>query len=188
MPHRLTGHVWILHKEIRHTSDVAKGKPRGKENAYDMVLSMGAVLIAVAVILVITHRSHKQTLPPVDYSGAVTLAQSQDKFVVDSPSSVPAGYVMTNARFEPESYGATGDMRWYLGYRTLQNTYISLWQSDGPSSRVINGATAGATCDGEVTIKGEVWRSCANPRTFNQGVVQVANGVTTIVWLSLIHI
>ena len=156
-------------------------KPRGKETAYDMVLSMGAVLVAVSLILVVTHRSRQQTVQPVDYAGAVALAQSQSQLAVDVPSPSPSGYVVTSARFEAESYGATGDVRWYLGYRTAAGDYVSLWQSTGPSARVIAGATNGALCEGTLTIGSTTWSSCSTQKPLTRALALVRNGVTTVV-------
>ena len=167
---------------IRQTRGVAgHKKPRGKETAYDMVLSMGAVLVAVALILVVTHRSRQQTVQPVDYAGAVALAQSQSQLAVDVPSPLPSGYVVTSARFEAESYGATGDVRWYLGYRTPTGGYVSLWQSTGPSDRVIAGATNGALCEGALTIGSTTWSSCSNQKPLTRALALVRNGVTTVI-------
>lgn len=156
-------------------------KPRGKETAYDMVLSMGAVLVTVAIILVITHRSHKQNVPMVDYAGAVAVAQSQTQLAVDVPSPLPEGYMATNARFEAESYGATGDVRWYLGYRTPAGQYVSLWQSTGPSARVISAATSGAICGGTAVVGSTTWQMCTNPKPLTNALVRVHDGVTTVV-------
>lgn len=166
---------------IRQTRDVAGRKPRGKETAYDMVLSMGAVLVTVAVILVITHRSRQQTMPPVDYAGAVALAQSQTQLAVDVPTPLPKGYVVTSARFEAETYGATGDVRWYLGYRTPSGQYVSLWQSTGPSPRVLAAAAGGAKCDGVYPIGSVYWGACYSQKPLNRALGHVQNGVTTVV-------
>jgi hypothetical protein len=160
---------------------MAGRKPRGRETAYDMVLSMGAVLVSVAIILVITHRSHQQVLPAVDFAGAVALAQTQTQLAIDVPTPLPSGYVVTNARFESETYGATGDVRWYLGYRTPSNEYVSLWQSTGPTAQVVAGATSGAVCQGSLMIRRTRWQICSNQKPLNRALVRVEGHVTTIV-------
>jgi len=146
-----------------------------------MVLSMGAVLVSVAIILVVTHRSRQQTVPPVDYAGAVALAQAQSQLAVDVPAPLPTGYVATNARFEAESYGVAGDVRWYLGYRTPGNQYVSLWQSTGKSSRVIAAATSGAVCGTTLKIDSSTWQTCVNQKPLTRALVRVEDGVTTVV-------
>jgi Protein of unknown function (DUF4245) len=160
---------------------MAGRKPRGRETAYDMVLSMGAVLASVAIILVITHRSHQQVMPPVDYAGAVALAQTQTQLAIEVPTPLPSGYEVTSARFEAESYGATGDVRWYLGYQTPAREYVSLWQSTGPAGRVVGAATNGAVCDGTVVILHETWKTCQKPKPLNRAIVRVQGHVTTVV-------
>ena len=146
-----------------------------------MVLSMGAVLASVAIILVITHRSHQQVMPPVNFAGAVALAQTQTQLAIDVPTPLPSGYVATSARFEPESYGATGDVRWYLGYQTPAKEYVSLWQSTGPTARVVAGATSGAVCQGSLLIRRTRWQICANQKPLNRALVRVEGHVTTVV-------
>ena len=160
---------------------MAGRKPRGKETAYDMVLSMGVVLLTVAIILVVTHRSRQQTMPPVDYAGAVALAKSQSQLAVDVPSPLPLGYVATSARFEAETYGATGDVRWYLGYRTGSDQYVSLWQSTGPSARVVGAATSGAVCGTTLKISSTTWQTCVKQKPLTRALVRVSAGVTTVV-------
>jgi len=160
---------------------MAGRKPRGRETAYDMVLSMGAVLASVAIILVITHRQHEQVMPPVDYAGAVALAQTQTQLAIKVPTPLPSGYVVTSARFEPESYGASRDVRWYLGYRTPAEEYVSLWQSTGPSARVVAGATDGGVCQGTLFIQRARWQICVKQKPLNRALVRVDGSVTTVV-------
>jgi len=146
-----------------------------------MVLSMGAVLVSVAIILIITHRSHQQTMPPVDYAGAVALAKSQSQLAVDVPTPLPAGYLATSARFEAETYGATGDVRWYLGYHTGSDQYVSLWQSTGPSARVVDAATNGGVCGTTLKISSTTWQTCVNQKPLTRALVRVSGSVTTVV-------
>lgn len=161
---------------------MAGKKPRGRETSYDMVLSMGTVLVVVAVILFITWRPKHQMMPTVDYQGAVSQAVAGQVWPILVPSTIPAGWTPTNARFEPETYGATGDVRWYLGFKTQNNQYVSLWQSNGPAGKVTAAATNSGEClPAAVSINGVVWHECEQTQPLTHSLVQTEGKVTTIV-------
>ena len=142
---------------------------------------MGAVSIAVALILIITHRNHTQVQMPVDFNSAVAVAATQDDIDVLVPSQVPAGYAMTSARFEPETYGNATDMRWYLGYRTTSNDFISLWQSTVGVTRIVDAALDGGQCAGAVNIAGHAWQRCANVKASDRALATTIDDTTVVV-------
>lgn len=148
--------------KARQDRAVAGRKPRGRETAIDMVLSMGAVFVAVAIILLITYRSHDQVKMPVDLQGALAVAKTQDRIPVLLPNGLPENYQLTSARFEPESYGTSADVRWYLGYQTEKGAFISLWQSTASAGRIVMAAINGDTCDDLVQVAGAQWQKCSN--------------------------
>lgn len=160
---------------------MAGRKPRGRETAYDMVLSMGAVLLAVALILIISWRPQKEVLPTVDYQAAVANARLQQTWPILIPASIPEGFKATSARFEPESYGSSGDVRWYLGFQTPSQEFVSLWQSDGPVKKVVAAASNNATCDGSTKIGGVTWSKCEVPDPITRAMYKTDGEVTTIV-------
>jgi len=53
---------------------MAYKKPRGRETAWDMVLSMGAVIATVGVIMLIAWRPQEEVKQQVDYETAVASA------------------------------------------------------------------------------------------------------------------
>jgi len=160
---------------------MAGKKPRGRETSYDMVLSMGTVLVVVAVILFITWRPRHQATQSVDYKGAVSQAVSAQVWPILVPAKVPAGWTVTNARFEAESYGATGDVRWYLGMSTKDKQYVSVWQSNGPAGKVINAATNSGFCSQTVKIASVTWQQCDQTQPMTHAFVRTDGKVVTIV-------
>jgi len=161
---------------------MAGKKPRGRETSYDMVLSMGTVLVVVAVILFVTWRPKHQMTPVVDYQGAVSQAVVGQVWPILVPSAIPAGWTPTNARFEAETYGATGDVRWYLGFKTQDNQYVSLWQSNGPAGKVIAAATNSGQClPTPVPINGTAWQECNQTQPLTHALVHTDGKVSTIV-------
>lgn len=135
-------------------------KKRGRENAYDMVLSLSAVFAAVVIILVITWRPQEQVVMTVDYAGAKQQALASSNWPVYVPSEIPAGYQVTVARFEAESYGDPGDSRWYIGLTSSDEEFISLWQSDGKQNQVKSAATNSGECTETQVIAGQEWEKC----------------------------
>lgn len=146
-----------------------------------MVYSLGAVFGVVAIILGVTWRSHSQVMPQVDYSGAVDQAVSAQAFPILVPSPLPAGYVATSARFEPETYGATGDVRWYLGFTTKSNEFVSLWQSTARQGAIMAAASNHGDCSQKETIDGVEWTRCEKAKPLARVLARNANGVTTVI-------
>lgn len=156
-------------------------RKRGRENARDMVYSMGAVLVAVLIILGITYRSHQQVSQSVDFNSALKSAISQSSWPILVPSQIPSDYQVTSARFEPESYGSAGQMRWYIGYRTGENQYVSLWQSDGPTQAIVAAASNNGECLQRVTFTGNEWTSCFQRKPLTRALYRTENDQTIVV-------
>ncbi|NBU31944.1 MAG: DUF4245 domain-containing protein [Actinobacteria bacterium] len=159
-------------------------KKRGRETARDMVFSMGAVLLTVLVILTITFRKHDQTLPEANFTSALSAAQAQSNWPVFIPSveilNSPTKFKLTQARYEAESYGNSTDTRWYLGYRTAENRYISLWQSDGQIEQIVATASNEGQCIGSVQIAGKLWQKCSQAKPLSR-VIFRKDGDTVLV-------
>jgi hypothetical protein len=156
-------------------------KKRGRENPYDMVLSLGAVSIAVVIVMAITWRPTEQAKQFVDYQGARDLAVATSNWPIYVPTSIPVGYQVTTARFESESYGATGDTRWYLGLTNETQEYISFWQSDGSGSQVIDAATNGANCSESEIIANVKWEKCFVEKPLTRAFVRTQGDLTFVV-------
>lgn len=146
-----------------------------------MVYSLGAVFLVVAVILGVTWRSHSQTVQPVDYDGAIAQAVEAKVFPVLAPTPLPSGYVPTSARFEAETYGATGDVRWYTGFTTANNEFVSLWQSTGPMGKILGAASNHGDCSQTQVIANVEWTKCENPKPLARALAIKKDGVTTVV-------
>lgn len=160
---------------------MANKKPRGRETAWDMVLSMSAVIATVGVIMLLAWRPQEEVKQQVDYDTAVASAVISQTWPILIPETLPTGYEATSARLEPESYGETGDIRWILGFQTASNEYVSLWQSDGPVGRVVPVATNSAPCESTETINGVTWQKCEINKPLTRAFVKTEGEVTQIV-------
>ena len=146
-----------------------------------MVYSLGAVFLVAAIILGVTWRSHSQTLPPVDYDGAVAQAVEAKVFPILVPKPLPTGYVATSARFEAETYGATGDVRWYTGFTTPDREFVSLWQSTGPMGKILAATSNHGECSQKQVINNVEWIKCENPKPLARVLAVKKDGVSTVV-------
>jgi hypothetical protein len=160
---------------------MANKKPRGRETAWDMVLSMAAVIATVGVIMLLAWRPQEEVKQLVDYETAVSSAVIAQTWPISIPETVPMGYQATSARLEPESYGETGDIRWILGFQTQAGEYVSLWQSDGPIGRVVSVATNNANCGSSQSINGVTWQKCEIDKPLTRAFVKTEGDLTSIV-------
>lgn len=160
---------------------MANKKPRGRETAWDMVLSMSAVIATVGVIMLLAWRPQEEVKQQVDYETAVASAVLAQTWPISIPKVLPNGYQATSARLEPESYGESGDIRWILGFQTDAGDYVSLWQSDGPVRTVVSAATNNATCESAETINGTTWQKCEIDKPLTRAYVKTEGDVTSIV-------
>jgi hypothetical protein len=160
---------------------MANRKPRGRETVWDMVLSMAAVGATVVVIMLIAWRPQQEVSQSVDYPAAVSSALISQTWPISVPSEIPSGYRATSARFEPETYGDSGDVRWFVGFQTESGEYVSLWQSDGPTKKVVAAATNSAPCDSSEVISGTTWQKCEIAKPLTRALVKTQGDVTTVV-------
>lgn len=166
---------------------MAGRKPRGRETAWDMILSMAAVIATVGVIMLLAWRPQQEIVQSVDYPAAVENAKLSAIWPISIPSDLPQGYRATSARFEPESFGDPGDVRWMVGFQTQAGEYISIWQSDGPKRKVIATATNDAECEGtelitnKITAVASTWQKCEIAKPLTRSFVQTNGEVTTVV-------
>lgn len=157
-------------------------KPRHLQSARDMVFSLSAVLIPVVVILALTWRSHDQYVPQIDYQGAITQAVASSPFPIEVPSDIPAGYAVSAASLEAETYGKTGDVRWRISLISDERHFMSLWQSTGPQGAVLDVATNSGVCEATQEIAGKTWTSCDQGDPESRAYFSKDNGVLTVVY------
>lgn len=137
---------------------------------------MAVVGAIVALMMFITWRPHSQVMQTVDYSGALATASEQATFPIFDAQEIPAGYSITNARFEAESYGEPGDVRWFVSLVNKSGEYLSLWESSGPLKKVVRAATNDAQCLTQETPTQEViatrlWTSCEVNKPLTRSLV-----------------
>jgi hypothetical protein len=89
-------------------------------------LAIGACLALVGLIMLISPRSDKQTLPQVDAGSAAEAMRLTAPYVSYAPVGLPAGWRATSSRLS----GGTGPLAWHLGFLTPSDQYAALEESD----------------------------------------------------------
>ena len=147
---------------------------------------MGLVLLFVAGLLGVTHRSHSQVTYPADYNAAVSAAREAHLWTPMLPPKDPQGMHVSVARYEPETSGLRGSMRLYVGWSDGGQGYVALWQGNGDPSRMLEGAVRGATCEQMALpdANGRAWMPCTGKRS-DRALLYSSHGVTTIVYGNL---
>ncbi|WP_326664825.1 DUF4245 domain-containing protein [Streptomyces canus] len=142
----------------------------------DMILSLGLIGIAAAVIYVfIPHDDSAPDIKTVDYRVELLTARRAASYPVAAPEDLPAGWKATSVRFQGDQFDA-----WHLGFQAPGDQYVQVEQSTQKPSTFIDEASQG----GEVTkqtqqIAGRTWTRYTGGRY--DALVHTADGATTVV-------
>lgn len=149
---------------------------RLKQTARDMFLSMGVLILPLALIFVLYPQDSKSNGPsvaPVDYSLDLTQARSAAPYAVLAPEGLPKGWTATAVHFDSEVYGPGGTgivrggapgvpLRWELGFSSPDAQYVALDQVNAAPDKLLSvqapNAAAVAGTDGMVTVGGFTWQ------------------------------
>ncbi len=102
----------------------SRPRRRGYETARDMVLSLGAVGIAIAVIMGVTHRPARDPVRVVDTAPVIVAARAAVTWSVMDPAARLPGWRATSARFERGSPSALT-----VGWVTPDGQWLALEQA-----------------------------------------------------------
>ncbi|MFC8365818.1 DUF4245 domain-containing protein [Streptomyces griseorubiginosus] len=142
----------------------------------DMILSLGLIGIAAAVIYVfIPHDDSAPDIKTVDYRVELLTARRAASYPVAAPEGLPAGWKATSVRFQADESDA-----WHLGFQAPGGEYVQIEQSAQKPSEFIDEATQG----GEATkrteeIAGRTWTRYTGGRY--DALVHQGDGATTVV-------
>lgn len=165
-----------------HTAWLTRGRRMSSTGSSRGNPAMGDVLRSMAVIAAIVlalwgfgrlfTNTPESAVKTVDYASIVRSARPAAEFALLAPSSLPAGWKATSARFEPSS--------WHLGVLTQDEDYIGLEQTKGSIEPTVDRFAEGSTSAGNVTIDAEVWSVRTGPDG-NTTFVRNEAGLTTLV-------
>lgn len=144
----------------------------------DMVLSLGLIMIAAAVVyLFIPHDDHAPDIKRVDYRVELLTARRAASYPVAAPEGLPQSWKATSVRFDGADFDA-----WHLGFHAPDGEYVAIEQSTDKRSRFIDEASQGAEAT-EVTqqIGGRTWIRYTGGRYDALVLKDTPGGSTTVV-------
>ncbi|MFI1562580.1 DUF4245 domain-containing protein [Streptomyces sp. NPDC020490] len=142
----------------------------------DMILSLGLIGIAAAVIYVfIPHDDSAPDIKRVDYRVELLTARRAASYPVAAPEGLPETWKATSVRFQGDHFDS-----WHLGFHTPDDQYVQIEQSTQKPAVFIDEASQGARAT-EVTqkIDGRTWKRYSGGRY--DALVLPGKGSTTVV-------
>jgi hypothetical protein len=160
---------------------VAKPK-RGSETAWDMIRSIGLILVVVAVTLIfvpgLLHPTKSDKFPAVDYSSYVSGFRQVTGHAALVPSPQPSGWKANAGTLN----GPKATERFHVGFAVPGTQYAGLDESVGPMSMLVSTVLGkrGLTVTGSTHIDGAVWTTRLSARG-EPALTRTVNGVNVVV-------
>lgn len=159
-----------------------------RSTAKDMLRSLAVILIPLLVIIwVFTRTPDEPQVDPVDWRPAVADARSGAGYPVLAPVEVPTDWKPVKARYVGRggqwvgSTQAAGN-RWELGFRSGDDIYMAVNQSDEPGKDAyIGSVTRSSHPDGTSTIDGQTWQRRVSQDGRTRSLVRAVGGSTAVV-------
>ncbi|MDH6624784.1 hypothetical protein M2271_002588 [Streptomyces sp. LBL] len=151
----------------------SKGK---QKTVRDMILSLGLIGIAAAVIYVfIPHNDSAPDLKKVDYRVELLTARRAASYPVAAPEGLSGSWKATSVRFQGDRFDA-----WHLGFHAPGGEYVQIEQSTQKPSTFIDAASQGGReTKATQEIDGRTWTRYTGGRY--DALVLTGKGATTVV-------
>ena len=166
-------------------SDPSEVRPTGRRNArlgqtvWDMVRSLALVILAVAVVLLLTWRPQPEAVKVVDPTPVLIEARIEAPYPVLYPGDLDSAWRPTSARWEVTPASAP-DPAWHVGFVTPDDAYAQIGQSASESAAFVIEQTDG----GEVISVGGEWQryeSRGPEGEQTRSLVRIVGGVTVVI-------
>ncbi|EPD55069.1 MULTISPECIES: DUF4245 domain-containing protein [Streptomyces] len=142
----------------------------------DMVLSLGVIGIAAAVIYIFIPHDDKDTdIKRVDYRVELLTARRAAAYPVAAPEGLSKSWKATSVRFQGDKFDA-----WHLGFHAPDDQYVQIEQSTQKPSEFIDEASQGGSATKTTQkIAGRTWTHYTGGRY--DALVLPGKGSTTVV-------
>ncbi|WP_242614379.1 DUF4245 domain-containing protein [Actinomadura roseirufa] len=149
-------------------------------------MAMGACLLLVLAVFVITPRHAKEVLPTVDYQSHLWALRNDAPFTVYAPEGLPARWRPTSSRLHGLGE-ARKPVAWHLGFVTPSDEYAALEQSNEKASEYVPRMTNNRKTLGTQQVAGFTWtkyyrkdkKANSLARTLPDGVSLVVTGTAS---------
>lgn len=157
-------------------------------------MAMGACLLLVLAIYLITPRSDEEVLPTVDYSSQLWAMRNDAPYTVHAPEGLPSGWRPTSSRLHGLDSGGEKPVAWHLGFVTPRDEYAALEQSNEKASEYVPRMTNSSKPTGTQQVNGVAWtkyhrkdkKANSLARTLPGGVSLVVTGTASYEELALL--
>ncbi|XRQ11770.1 DUF4245 domain-containing protein [Actinomadura welshii] len=157
-------------------------------------MAMGACLVIVLAIYLVTPRSDEQVLPAVDYGSHLWAMSNDAPFTVYAPEGLPDRWRPTSSRMHGLGEGGDKPVAWHLGFVTPQEEYAALEQSNEKPSNYIPRMTNSSQPIGTQDVNGDTWdkyhrkdkKANSLARTLPDGTSLVVTGTATYAELAIL--
>ncbi|MFD0685055.1 DUF4245 domain-containing protein [Actinomadura fibrosa] len=150
-------------------------------------MAMGACLLLVLAIFLITPRSHEEVLPTVDYGSQLWAMRNDAPYTSYAPEGLPAGWRPTSSRLNGLDGSGRKPVAWHLGFVTPSDEYAALEQSNEKASEYVPRMTNNKNPIGTQQVAGVTWtkyyrkdkKANSLARTLPDGVSLVVTGTAS---------
>ncbi|MEJ5915099.1 DUF4245 domain-containing protein [Pseudokineococcus sp. 1T1Z-3] len=141
-------------------------RPRTRQTARDMLLSLAVVAAFLVPVLLLVPRPSDVGRADVDVAGAALGARERVEWPVPVPQ-VPEDWEANVARLEPA--GPAGTVTWVARWVTPSGDNAGLMVAGGAVSGWVDAVTDAGSLEGEQEVAGEAWEVYVRePRTRSQ--------------------
>lgn len=156
---------------------------RGFETLGDLARSLGLVLAAVFVIILVTLRTDGQRVRVVDYEQVLRQAAPVAPFALVDPAGLGDGWRATSVYYEPPARtGRTGEVLWHVGFLTPGERYAAFEQTNGAADDVLRRQLGPLRRTvGTSAVDGVTWARWQSADDQRRAIERTAGGVTVVV-------
>lgn len=152
---------------------------RGRQTVRDMVLSMLAVGVIVAIgYAFLPHDAKGDGVRVVPYAVEASTAKRAAPYPVLSPEGLPGTWRATSVSYRAAALGEGKGNAWHLGFVTPSGQYAAVEQSDLPREAMVSDKVAGARPDGTSEVAGRAWDRLQGDK--NRALAVQNGGATTL--------
>ena len=144
---------------------------------FGALIAVLALIVGVWLLSQFQDRGTPDPARRVDYTAELAEARRAAPFDVLTPSTVPAGWRATSVEWA----GTEPDVSWHLGFLTPAEEYVGLEQGNASAADFITAHTPATEVADPVEVGGETWRVLVSEDGSEHALVQLGNGVTTVV-------
>lgn len=146
-------------------------------------MAMGACLLLVLAIYLITPRSDKEVLPTVDYGSHLWAMRNGAPYTVHAPVDLPVQWRPTSSRVHGlDDESGEKPVAWHLGFVTPSDEYAALEQSNEKPSDYVPRMTNNRNALGTYEVNGVTWQKYhRKDKKANSLARTLPNGVSLVV-------